>query len=78
MLLMAYMVAGPILGERLQSLRRPGVSRLEFPGRYLPGWRQYLDPKRYGPEAVWYIRLLWVLQLVLPVALFVILSFFWT
>jgi hypothetical protein len=73
--LLAYVVGGYALGERLQELRRPGVERLEFPGRALLGWEAYLDPTRYEPGALWLIRLLAALYLVLPAAAFVVYAF---
>jgi hypothetical protein len=77
-LLMVFLIIGPILGERLQELRRPGMARLEFPGNYLPGWTEYLDAARYEVRARPYIRGLWLLVYVLPpVALLLLLAYFW-
>jgi hypothetical protein len=77
--LMGYLVVCPILGERLQDLRRPGMARLEFPGKYFPGWAEYLDPARYETRARRYIGALWVLMFVVPpVALVLFLTHFWS
>ena len=73
-LVMAYLVTGPILGERLQETRRKGVARLDFPGNWLLGYSEYLDSSRYRPEGLKYIRLLWV-EMFLPIPIFVILAF---
>jgi hypothetical protein len=77
--LMGYLVVCPILGERLQDLRRPGMARLEFPGKYFPGWAEYLDAARYETRARRYIGALWVLMFVVPpVALVLFLAHFWS
>ena len=73
-LVMAYMVTGPVLGERLQATRRRGVARLDFPGNWLLSYGEYLDASRYRPEGLKYIRLLWV-EMLLPIPIFVILAF---
>jgi hypothetical protein len=67
--LMIYLIAGPLLGARLQELRLPGLPRLDFPGRSLRAWGEYLDPKRYQSRASWYIGALWVLNLAAPIML---------
>ena len=73
-LAMAYLVTGPILGERLQETRRKGVARLDFPGAWLLGYFEYLDSSRYRPEGRKYISLLLVESIFFPIALFVILE----
>jgi hypothetical protein len=70
-LVIAHRLVVPMLGERLQELRRPGMPRLERPGRSFPEWGTYLDPKRYQPEGARYIRLLWML-IFAPVGLLVL------
>ena len=63
-----YAVVWIALGDKLQSVRRPGVERLSLPGHEWWRWDEYLDEDRYGPDGPKYIRLvqLWWYVGILP------------
>jgi hypothetical protein len=69
---LGYAFGGLVLGEQLQKHRRPGIDRLEYPGRYILGWPKYLDRSRYDQRGLTFIILLVIFQLIMPIAFFVV------
>jgi hypothetical protein len=66
---LAWFLAGPALGERLQTYRRPGVPHLPYPRRDAVRWIVYVSSDRYTPGGVRLLYLLVVSHIMVPLVI---------